>query len=315
MEKQKYLQYLLGEAWQYRRNGDYEKAGELVKKAHSEVETDDYTNLGRIYHIYMQFESDQKNYIEAYEYCQRSLRYYIQSGNEDRIAHSKRHMAALLVNLNDLEKAVATYKNVIHDYENNSSSSLIDKANAWRGYAIALENIGEIDESIAAWSSAKEYYRSIGLVDGEGEAQEKITELKSRMYKADCIFCRVAHGESPSWKVYENASIYAFLDINPVSRYHTLVIPKKHYVNIFDIPDAELKEIIAAVGKLARLYQQKLGIQDLQIVNSSGAEAQQDVFHIHFHIVPRQIGDGQDIQWKTHKEWREDFNDMLEKLN
>ena len=72
----------------------------------------------------------------------------------------------------------------------------------------------------------------------------------------DCIFCQVARGESPSWKVYENEYVYAFLDINPASRYHTLIIPKKHYKDIFEIPDFELREVISVVGKLAKLYKE-----------------------------------------------------------
>ncbi len=130
----------------------------------------------------------------------------------------------------------------------------------------------------------------------------------------DCIFCQIVKGESPSWKVYENDEVYAFLDINPVSRYHTLIIPKKHYTDIFDLPEAEAQAVIAVVSKLAKLYEEKLGIRNVQIINSSGAEAQQDVFHIHFHLVPRQRGDGQNIRWTTHEEWRRDFDGMLEKL-
>ena len=130
----------------------------------------------------------------------------------------------------------------------------------------------------------------------------------------DCIFCQVARGDSPSWKVYENESVYAFLDINPATRYHTLIIPKNHYQDIFDIPEDELKEVIAVVRKLARWYKEKLGFEHIQIISNTGAEAQQTVFHIHFHIVPRSKGDGQDIYWKTHREWRKDFDGMLEKI-
>ncbi len=130
----------------------------------------------------------------------------------------------------------------------------------------------------------------------------------------NCIFCKIVKGEAPSWKVYENEHVYAFLDINPASRYHTLVIPKKHYVNIFDTPEEEMREVIAVVKKLANLYEEKLGIKNLQVVNSNGREAQQDVFHIHYHIVPRQLGDGQNVRWTVHPEWRPDFDEMLEKL-
>ncbi len=130
----------------------------------------------------------------------------------------------------------------------------------------------------------------------------------------DCIFCKIVRGEAPSWKVWENDDVYAFLDIHPASRYHTLVIPKQHFVNIFDVPEKELKEVIAVVRKIARLYEERLGIKNLQIISSNGREAQQDVFHLHYHIVPRRFGDGQNVRWTTHPEWREAFDAMIARL-
>lgn len=130
----------------------------------------------------------------------------------------------------------------------------------------------------------------------------------------NCIFCKIVSGEFSSWKIYEDEHTYAFLDINPANEYHTLVIPKKHYVDIFDIPEEEAAAVIKTVKKITSLYKDKLGIKNVQIINSSGAEAQQDVFHIHFHIVPRFSGDGQDIKWKTHNEWCSRFDELLLKL-
>jgi len=130
----------------------------------------------------------------------------------------------------------------------------------------------------------------------------------------DCVFCKIISKEIKSWKVYENSFVYAFLGIHPASQYHTLVIPKKHYENIFDIPENELIEIIKVIKKLTTLYSTKLGIKDVQIINSSGAEAQQDVFHFHFHIVPRKTGDGQNIVWKTHPEWVTTFDKLISDL-
>ena len=129
-----------------------------------------------------------------------------------------------------------------------------------------------------------------------------------------CIFCKIGKGEAKSWKVYEDESVYAFLDINPVNEYHTLVIPKTHYENIFDIPESELLKVMAVVKKLVDLYRDQLGINNVQIISCSGAEAQQDVFHLHFHIVPRNKGDGQDVVWTTHPEWREKFDALLERI-
>lgn len=130
----------------------------------------------------------------------------------------------------------------------------------------------------------------------------------------DCIFCKIVRGEAPSWKVYENESVYAFLDIHPVSEYHTLVISKTHYENIFDAPESVLNEIMSAVKLLVDLYHSELGLRNLQLINSSGREAQQDVFHVHFHIVPRHAGDGQNIRWQTHPEWTAKFDRLLEQL-
>ena len=130
----------------------------------------------------------------------------------------------------------------------------------------------------------------------------------------DCIFCQVASGNAKSWKVYETDHAYAFLDIHPINEYHTLVIPKRHYVNIFDIPTEELLHVMSALKHVVDLYQERLGLANAQIVNSSGAEAQQDVFHLHFHIVPRQKGDGQDVKWSPHPEMRDRFDDLLAKL-
>ena len=130
----------------------------------------------------------------------------------------------------------------------------------------------------------------------------------------NCIFCQISQGKAKSWKVYENKYVFAFFDLGAVNEYHTLVIPKKHYKDIFDIPEKELKEVIAVVKKLAVLYKEKLGIENIQILNSSGAEAQQNVFHIHFHIVPRHKGDGQNIRWKPRTELKEKFDQLLEKL-
>ena len=130
----------------------------------------------------------------------------------------------------------------------------------------------------------------------------------------NCIFCKVTCGEVHSCKVYEDEHTYAFLDINPINEYHTLVIPKKHYENIFDIPEDEAVHIMRAIKKVVNLYNEKLQLKNVQVINNSGKEAQQDVFHIHFHIMPRFSGDQQNIKWKTRKDLRERFDDMLKRL-
>ena len=140
------------------------------------------------------------------------------------------------------------------------------------------------------------------------------SEITQGALMNDCIFCKVAAGKAESWKVHETEHSYAFLDIHPVNEYHTLVIPKRHYTNIFDVPKEELVNLMSAVKNVIDLYHDKLGIENVQIVNSSGSEAQQDVFHLHFHIVPRHEGDGQDVRWTSHPEMRDGFDEMLTRL-
>ncbi len=129
-----------------------------------------------------------------------------------------------------------------------------------------------------------------------------------------CIFCEIVRGEAPSWGVHEDESTYAFLNIFPATEWHTLVVPKAHHADVFDTPMEEVLAVTRAVKRVVDLYHSVLGISDLQIINSSGARAQQDVLHIHFHVVPRRRGDGQDVRWSMHPQWRGRFDAMLSKL-
>lgn len=124
----------------------------------------------------------------------------------------------------------------------------------------------------------------------------------------------IASSEAPSWKVYEDASSFAFLDIKPRTAFHTLVVPKEHFSDIFDLPPDRLTELARAVKAVVDLFAARLGLRDVQVTNSSGANAQQDVFHVHFHVVPREAGDGQDSEWTTHPEWTDRFDSMLQQL-
>jgi len=131
----------------------------------------------------------------------------------------------------------------------------------------------------------------------------------------DCIFCKIARGEVPCEKVYEDEHTLAFFDINPASEFHTLVITKKHYVNMFDIPEDESASLMRTIKKVICLFEKKLGLKDVNVINNSGLKAHQDVFHIHFHIVPRYTGSSLGSPWKRYPELREKFGNMLDKLN
>jgi histidine triad (HIT) family protein len=135
----------------------------------------------------------------------------------------------------------------------------------------------------------------------------------------DCIFCKIIKGEIPSVKIFENENVFAFLDIEPLSKGHCLVIPKKHFKDIFDTDKIVLQEIVIAVKNIAETMKQNLGSDGVNIFNNSGKSAEQGVFHLHFHIVPRYKEDGlrtvECLSAKAKKSNLEELKEISEKLN
>lgn len=108
----------------------------------------------------------------------------------------------------------------------------------------------------------------------------------------ECLFCKIIDGEIPSYKIYEDEYVYAFLDIACDVYGHTLVVPKCHATNVLDCDKLYLDKVIEAVQKIAKHYVDDLGYDGVNILNASGAAAEQSVFHLHFHVIPRKNGDG-----------------------
>jgi histidine triad (HIT) family protein len=108
----------------------------------------------------------------------------------------------------------------------------------------------------------------------------------------DCIFCQIAKKEIPSAIVYEDKSSLAFLDINPLNKGHTLVVPKSHFETIADIPDEELGSLAKTVKKVAMAVKKATGSPGINITQNNGRAAEQAIPHAHFHIIPRFEGDG-----------------------
>ena len=108
----------------------------------------------------------------------------------------------------------------------------------------------------------------------------------------DCIFCKIIKGEIPCSKVFENEKFFAFLDIGPVNKGHTLVIPKKHYKNLLDMPEEELKGYMEAIQKVSKAILKGVNADGISINMSNESAAGQVVMHVHFHIIPRLKGDG-----------------------
>ncbi|MCK9393783.1 MAG: HIT family protein [Candidatus Paceibacterota bacterium] len=108
----------------------------------------------------------------------------------------------------------------------------------------------------------------------------------------NCIFCKIISGDIPCYKVFENDKIFAFLDISPIAEGHTLIIPKKHFSNIFEIDNDYLQELILVAKELAIKMKLNLGAAGVNIFQSNGIEGEQTVFHFHLHLIPRKDNDG-----------------------
>ncbi|MFA5210890.1 MAG: HIT family protein [Patescibacteria group bacterium] len=129
-----------------------------------------------------------------------------------------------------------------------------------------------------------------------------------------CIFCKIINKEIPNYTVYEDDFVLAFLDINPCTKGHTLVIPKKHYENVFVLPDEELQRITVVAKKIAILLKEKLGAEGINFLNSNGKIAQQEIEHYHMHIIPRYKDNNCKIDFLNKTE-EKDFESVIAKIN
>ena len=104
----------------------------------------------------------------------------------------------------------------------------------------------------------------------------------------DCIFCKIINKEIPSYKIYEDDIVYAFLDLSQSTKGHTLLIPKKHVKDIFEYDDLLAREVFQRIPKIARALEKAFpDMQGLNILNNNREMAYQSVFHSHIHLIPR----------------------------
>jgi histidine triad (HIT) family protein len=120
-------------------------------------------------------------------------------------------------------------------------------------------------------------------------------------HKEDCIFCKIIKGDIPCAKVFENEHVLAFLDISQVSKGHTLVIPKDHKENVYELTPEIAQEIFKVVPQISNSIKEQFSPVGLNLLNNNGEHAGQAVFHYHLHIIPRYgKGDGFGVVWKSH---------------
>jgi len=130
----------------------------------------------------------------------------------------------------------------------------------------------------------------------------------------DCIFCKIVKGEIPSSKIYEDDFTIAFLDISPINKGHALVIPKKHFSDIHDLPVEEMRNVGAAVKKVADAIKAVTGAPGINVLQANGKEAGQEVMHFHAHIIPRFENDGSGMKWPKKEYQENEMNSLAEKI-
>ena len=102
-----------------------------------------------------------------------------------------------------------------------------------------------------------------------------------------CIFCKIVRKQAPASIIYEDETVMAFLDIRPLNEGHTLVIPKKHYVDIFDIPEDQLSKVHTAAKQVSIAAKKATNSDGVSIIQQNGKAAGQEIFHFHVHVMPR----------------------------
>ena len=117
------------------------------------------------------------------------------------------------------------------------------------------------------------------------------------MSEPDCIFCQIVAGELPAYKLHEDEHTIAFMDINPATRGHALVIPRRHARNLLEIAPEDLSATVLAAQQLARRVTERLGAEGVNLINSCGSVAWQTVFHFHVHVIPRYSDDPMKLPW------------------
>lgn len=127
----------------------------------------------------------------------------------------------------------------------------------------------------------------------------------------ECLFCKIINGEIPCYKIYENDYVLAFLDINPDSDGHTLIIPKKHFTDIDDIDNVVLNEVFEAAKIVKKELETKLNCDGMTLLQNNGSV--QEVKHFHLHLKP-QYKDKNSIEITKHNEFIKDVKEIYETI-
>jgi len=129
----------------------------------------------------------------------------------------------------------------------------------------------------------------------------------------NCKFCQIINRQIPSWIVYENEKVICFLPQKLEVYGHTLIMPKQHYADLYDVPEDVLCELIKVSKKITIVYKDKINSTGMNLMHASGIDGQQSVFHFHIHLLPR-FKDDKLNTWPNLPKIETNKNELLEKL-
>jgi len=130
----------------------------------------------------------------------------------------------------------------------------------------------------------------------------------------DCIFCKIVAGELPAEKVDEDEHTVSFMDLNPWTRGHALVIPRNHSRDLYAIDDDDLRHSAVAARRLAKVMKERLGCDGINLLNAAEPAAWQTVFHFHLHVIPRYEDDSLEVPTRPQEASAEDLAGVAEEI-
>ena len=130
------------------------------------------------------------------------------------------------------------------------------------------------------------------------------------MKKDNCIFCKIINGEIPSHVLYEDEQFKVILDVAPAAKGHALIIPRRHYANLYELPEDMAADAMRLARRMMTTMTQKLGCDGFNIVQNNGEVAGQTVFHFHMHLIPRYHNDGEILKYIAGEPDREELEQI-----
>lgn len=134
------------------------------------------------------------------------------------------------------------------------------------------------------------------------------------MTDQNCIFCKLANGEIPTYSIYEDERFRVILDAEPANKGHALILPKSHYKNIYELPDNMAADVMILAKKMAVTMTEKLHCDGFNLVQNNNEVAGQTVFHFHMHLIPRYINDNQEIGWNKLQLSNDEFEAIRKQI-